>query len=297
MLVSLAVDLQTLSFDPGNDLPYPLFLPTYAATAWYHKALAPDLQRKPLRQVIAAAETFATEEYSVALLQGSRLPPTSASTSRGRWRAFPACPWSSSSAATFARTNGGSSRSFCATAGRRSDVSTTRFLGLDRDDAGEKPDDDPAMNNLIGAYAAGINRLLKDKLQFDSDAPYLVHAPLWEKWAWKDFANKYVNVGESLRRAIHANPHMRVYVASGLYDLGTPHAAGDFTVNHLGLRESLAQERHGQLFRGGPHDVHPPAVACANGEGDQGIRHRGRSAEAALPHRCQDGRSHRALLA
>ncbi len=74
MLVSLAVDLQTLSFDPGNELPYPLFLPTYAATAWYHKALAPDLLKKPLREVIALAEAFANSEYSVALLQGSRLP-------------------------------------------------------------------------------------------------------------------------------------------------------------------------------------------------------------------------------
>ncbi len=53
MLVSLAVDLQTLCFDHGNELPYPLFLPTYAATAWYHKALAPDLLKKPLREVIA----------------------------------------------------------------------------------------------------------------------------------------------------------------------------------------------------------------------------------------------------
>ena len=46
MLVSLAIDLQTLSFDHGNDLPYALFLPTYAATAWYHQALAPELQKQ-----------------------------------------------------------------------------------------------------------------------------------------------------------------------------------------------------------------------------------------------------------
>ena len=78
MLVSLAVDLQTLCFDPGNELPYPLFLPTYAATAWYHKALAPDLQKKPLREVIAQAEAFANDEYSVALMQGSRLPADAA---------------------------------------------------------------------------------------------------------------------------------------------------------------------------------------------------------------------------
>ena len=138
----------------------------------------------------------------------------------------------------------------------------TRFLGLDRDDAGEKPDDDPAMSNLIGAYAAGINRLLKDKLKFDSDSPYVVHAPLWEKWAWKDFANKYVNVGESLRRAMHANPHMRVYVASGYYDLGTPHAAGDYTVNHLGLREPLRENVAVSYFEAGHMMyIHWPSLA------------------------------------
>src|SRR4029450_11775875 len=73
MLFSLAVDLQTLSFDHGNELPFALFLPTYAATAWYHKALSPALQAKPLSEVIAAAEAFANDAYTVALMQGSRL--------------------------------------------------------------------------------------------------------------------------------------------------------------------------------------------------------------------------------
>src|SRR4029453_11436973 len=75
MLVSLAVDLQTLSFDHGNELPFALFLPTYAATAWYHKALTPALQAKPLREVTQAAEAFANDAYTVALMQGSRLAP------------------------------------------------------------------------------------------------------------------------------------------------------------------------------------------------------------------------------
>ena len=118
------------------------------------------------------------------------------------------------------------------------------------------------MANLIGAYAAGINRVLKDKLKFDSDAPYVVHAPLWAKWAWKDFANKYVNVGESLRRAMHANPHMRVYVASGYYDLGTPHAAGDYTVSHLGLRGSTQKNVTVSYFEAGHMMyIHRPSLA------------------------------------
>ncbi|MBC8058767.1 MAG: peptidase S10, partial [Rhizobiales bacterium] len=73
MLVSLAIDLQTLRFDDGNELPYALFLPTYAATAWYHEALAPQLQHQPLVDVIAAAEEFALGDYTAALMLGSKL--------------------------------------------------------------------------------------------------------------------------------------------------------------------------------------------------------------------------------
>ena len=89
MLVSLAVDLQTLSFDHGNELPYPLFLPTYAATAWYHKALAPDLQKKPLREVIALAEAFAIERVQRGAAAGIAASRSrSASTSRGQVARF-----------------------------------------------------------------------------------------------------------------------------------------------------------------------------------------------------------------
>jgi len=262
MLVSLAVDLQTLSFDPGNELPYALFLPTYAATAWYHKALAPDLQKKPLREVIALAEAFAIEEYSVALLQGSQVPPA-----KRKHVARQVARFSGLSAEFVERCDLRPHefrffkellRHRGLTVGRLD----SRFLGRDRDDAGEKPDDDPAMTNLIGAYAAGINRLLKDKLKFDSDAPYVVHAPLWEKWAWKDFANKYVNVGETLRRAMHANPHMRVYAACGYYDLGTPHAAADYTISHLGLREGQRENVTVSYFEAGHMMyIHRPSLA------------------------------------
>ena len=118
------------------------------------------------------------------------------------------------------------------------------------------------MEGLAQSNFRGLDRLLKDKLEFASDSPYVVHAPLWEKWAWKDFANRYVNVGESLRRAIHANPHMRVYVASGFYDLGTPHAAGDFTVTHLGLRESLRKNVAVSYFEAGHMMyIHRPSLA------------------------------------
>ncbi|NIP77872.1 MAG: peptidase S10, partial [Gemmatimonadetes bacterium] len=52
VLISAILDFQTARFDVGNDLPYPLFLPTYTATAWYHERLPPELQNQPLREVL-----------------------------------------------------------------------------------------------------------------------------------------------------------------------------------------------------------------------------------------------------
>lgn len=262
MLVSLAMDLQTLEFDHGNELPYALFLPTYAATAWYHQALVPALQKKTLREVIAEAETFACGDYTTALMQGARLD----------------APTRERIAEQLARLSGLSLEYVLRCDLRPSEFRffkellrhrgqtvgrlDTRFLGQDRDDAGEKPECDAAISNLAGAYAAGINRLLTADFRYDSDARYVVHAPIWDKWGWKDFANRYVNVGASLRRAMQANPHMRVYVASGYYDLATPHGAGDYTLAHLGLRENLRKNIRVSYFEAGHMMyIHQPSLA------------------------------------
>jgi carboxypeptidase C (cathepsin A) len=239
MLVSLAMDLQTLEFDHGNELPFSLFLPTYAATAWYHKALADDLQQKSLAQVVAEAEAFAHGDYTVALMQGSRIDAATRQRIAEQVARLSGLSTDYVLRCDLRPTEFRYLKELLRHRGQTVGRLDSRFIGVDRDDAGEKPETDAAMANLIGAYAAGINRLLKTSFKFEKDAPYVVHAPLWQKWAWKDFANRYVNVGASLRRAMHANPHMRVYVASGYYDMATPHAAGDYTLSHLGIRDKL----------------------------------------------------------
>jgi carboxypeptidase C (cathepsin A) len=275
MLVSLAVDLQTLSFDHGNELPYPLFLPTYAATAWYHQALPAELQKKPLRDVIDAAQAFANHDYLVALMQGSRLAASEREHVAGQVARFSGL---STDFVLRCDLRPGEFRFFKELLRHRGQTVgrlDTRFLGLDRDDAGEQPEADPSISNLVGAYASGINRLLKDKLLYDDDAPYVVHAPIWNKWKWKDFENKYVNVGASLRRALQANPHMRVYVASGYYDLGTPHAAGDYTLAHLGLREHQLKNIAVSYFEAGHMMyIHQPSLARMASELREFVRSR-----------------------
>src|SRR5262245_26590903 len=67
MLISTIMNFETTDFAAGNDLPYIMYLPSYAATAWYHRKLPADLQSKPVQQVVAEAESWAANEYSLAL--------------------------------------------------------------------------------------------------------------------------------------------------------------------------------------------------------------------------------------
>lgn len=262
MLVSLAMDFQTLSFDEGNELPYSLILPTYAATAWYHQALAPDLQALPLVEVLAQAEAFALGDYTAALMQGARLQGEAREAIVAQVARF------SGLTAEYVRQvdlRPGEARFFkqlLRHRGRTVGRLDSRFLGDDRDDAGEHPEADPFLSAVLGAYAVGINRVLRETLRYETDQPYVVHAPIWDKWDWKGFENRYVNAGPSLRKAMQANPHMRVYVASGYYDLGTPHAAGDYTIHHLGLRDAARERVRISYFEAGHMMyIHQPSLA------------------------------------
>lgn len=261
MLVSLALDFQTLSFDPGNELPYPLYLPTYAATAWYHKALRETQQNKPLKQVVADAEAFANGEYWAALMQGSRLTPAERQHIAEQLSLHSGLSADYLLRCDLRPTEFRYFKELLRHRGQTVGRLDSRFLGQDRDDAGEHPEEDPGMANLVGAYAVGINRLLREQLDYASDQPYVVHAPLWKTWSWKGFENRYLSVGENLRRALHANPAMRVYVASGYFDLATPHAAGDYTLSHLGLRDSLQQQIQVSYFEAGHMMyIHQPSL-------------------------------------
>src|ERR1043166_1182049 len=73
MLISTIMNFETTAFSSGNDIAYVLFLPSYAATAWYHKKLPPDLQSKPVAEVAAEAERWASNEYTLALERGDKL--------------------------------------------------------------------------------------------------------------------------------------------------------------------------------------------------------------------------------
>jgi carboxypeptidase C (cathepsin A) len=120
---------------------------------------------------------------------------------------------------------------------------------------------------VLGAYAAQMNHYVRSDLKFDADVPYEVIKPLYMTWGWSDFHNRYATVGDTLRKAMTMNPHMRVLVASAYYDLATPHFAADYSIDHLGLAPELRNNVEVSYYEAG-HMMysHMPSLAKLAGE-------------------------------
>ena len=237
MLISSILDFTTADFNVNNDLPYILFLPSYAATAWYHKKLR---LRRPLQSLLKEVEKFALGEYAAALLKGDQL------TRRERDEIVEKLArYTGLSPAFIQRSNLRINdqhffkellRDQNRTVGRLD----SRFQGRDRLGVTEHAEYDPLLTNTTGPYTAAFNDYIRTELKFESDLPYeILNWMFVNPWSFAEFENQYVNVGETLRQAMTINPHLKVFVANGYYDLGTPYFATEYTFNHLGLDEEL----------------------------------------------------------
>lgn len=241
MLVSAILNFQGHEFEPGNDQPYITHLPTYAATAWYHRRLPEDLQALELRRFLDEVEQFASGEYAQALWKGAALGPEQRRLIAERLRRYTGL-----SADYIERTDLRINifrftkelmRERRRTVGRLD----TRFTGIDRDSAGEYFDHDPSMSAIMGPYTAAFNDYVRLDLAFLSDLPYeILSGKVWQAWSYADHENKFVDVSETLRQAMAMNPFLKVFVANGYYDLATPYYATEFTFNHLSLDPELA---------------------------------------------------------
>jgi carboxypeptidase C (cathepsin A) len=260
VLISSILNFETAEFDPGNDLPYVLYLPSYTAIAWYHKRLPADLQGD-LQKALAESKQFAAHDYLDALMAGDRLPDARrAEITR-----------------ELARLTGLSAQ-FIEEKSERIRISdfTHELLRADRRVAGrldgrftgpvlQNPDSyaasDPSYAAILGPYAGVFNDYVRGDLKFESDLPYEILTGRVQPWSFAPYENRYVNVAETLRTAMTLNPYLHVFVAKGYYDLATPFFAADYTFDHLGLDPALRGNLSGAYYEAGHMVyVHMPSL-------------------------------------
>jgi carboxypeptidase C (cathepsin A) len=224
----ILVSMTNLDVEAGPDVHYATSLPQLAATAWYHRQLAGELQARPLADLLSEVESFALTEYLPALVAGDRLE----SDERG------------SLAAAVARYTG-LDPAYVLAANLRLDTQRfwkellrdqrltvgrldSRYLGVDLDAAGETPEYDPAMADWDGPFGNAVNLYLRQELDYDPDLKYNIWGNVrpWSRDAG-------VSVGNMLREAMRDNPYMKVLVQGGYFDAATDYFSAAYTISHL----------------------------------------------------------------
>lgn len=237
-LVSSILNFATARFEVGNDLPYVLFLPTYTATAWYHKKLPSDLQGD-MQKALNEARRFALNEYNTALMKGDKISAkerTDIARQLARLTGLsPQYVESSNLRISISRFTKELLRNERRTVGRYD----SRLEGIDLDAAGERSEYDPSYSAVQGAFTAVFNDYVRTQLKWESDMPYEILTGRVQPWSYGRYQNQYLNIAENLRQAMTQNPYLKVMVANGYYDLATPFFATEYTINHLGLDPSL----------------------------------------------------------
>lgn len=234
LLISTAIQLRPIFFEIGDDLPFQLFVPTYAATAWYHKKLDQDLQKRQLRDLLDEVEEWSEGEYTLALMKGDRLSEDERHQVADQLARYTGLE-KEYVLGTNLRIN---IHRFCKELLRSENRSVgrldSRFKGIEAIAVTEIPEFDPSMLAIKPPYTSMFNDYARTELEIETDLSYEpLSTKVSEKWEWEK--GRLPNTAETLRSAVAKNPFMKVFVGQGYYDLATPHFATEYMISHMNI--------------------------------------------------------------
>jgi carboxypeptidase C (cathepsin A) len=247
---------QILNFDlspdrptgnPGIDLPYQTVLPTYAATAWYHKKLPGD--HKDLESLLSEVEQFSMGDYGRALAAGSDLSPADKSAVAQKLHEYTGLPVEYILKADL-RIDGGEFRQNLQDgAGLTTGRLDTRFSGPDIDPLSQRADYDPQSTALGSAYVSAFNEYARKELRYGDGRDFKHSISAGRNWSFVHqqpgqnqrfgSSRQGSNVMPDLANAMKINPNLKVQLNAGYFDLATPFYQGVYEMHHLPIPANL----------------------------------------------------------
>ena len=248
ILISSIINFQTARFNTNNDLPYLLFFPTYAASAWFHKKLDPKLS---LKEVVDRSIQFVKKGYLKALFKGGSLNADEYEKIQTEIQELTGLSKEYIDYSKLRINIGKFVKELLRAEKKTIGRLDSRFTGFDRDETGASFEYDPSYAAIYAPFTEAYMDYLSNVLGYKDDLRYHILAPLYLKWKYEDSMNSYLDGGEILRKTMIKSPHMKIFIASGYYDLATPFYATEYTINHLKLPKKLKSNISHNLYEGG----------------------------------------------
>jgi carboxypeptidase C (cathepsin A) len=208
----------------GGPVSSALNLPYFAAAAWYHKQLKPELQEKDLTDMLPEVEDFTINRLIPALAKGGFI-----SNDEKKEIAEKMALYSGLSEQSVLQNNLDIPTRFFWKDLLRHEGKTigrldSRYLGIDRKDVGVRPDYSAELTSWLHSFTPAINHYIQKELKFKTDVKYNMFGPV------RPWNNDNDNTREDLRRAMASNPYLKVLFQSGYYDGATTYFNAKYTM-------------------------------------------------------------------
>ncbi|MBM7406333.1 MULTISPECIES: S10 family peptidase [Sphingomonas] len=230
---------------PGLDQLYLNYLPSFAATAWYHRKLPNP--PADVATAVAQARAFAVGPYAAALAKGQTISPAEEDAIAEQMSQLiglsPAFIKQANLRVDLARFQKELLRDRRQTIGRFD----SRYTGIDPDAAGERPETDASSDAISGAFIATFHDYVTHTLGYKTEMPYRLSAREAAGWTWnwqhkapgRGFgAQNNPNTALDLGAAMRANPYLKVLSLNGYYDMATPFFGTENDLGHMMLERS-----------------------------------------------------------
>lgn len=254
--------------EPGNDLPYQLVLPSYAAVAWYHHKL-PD-QPKKLEPFLKEVENFAMTDYALALNKGALLDSITSNKIAKKLHEYTGLSLDYITNANLRIEDQQFEHELLKSEGMITGRLDARFNGYAMNRLGEKAVYDPMDSYIASPFIGAFNNYVRNNLKYGMGQTFYPGGEgVYEQWDYRHKIpgftdpqeNIYPNVMKALANAMIYDPNLKVMLNSGYFDLGTPYYEGIYEMTHLPMPAALQKNIEYKLYYSG-HMVylHPEAL-------------------------------------